>query len=92
MAEKMEKNLMFRKGISLMLRLRPLRQYALTGNGKNEEWPANEKWDIRVPIKVFNFGKNKSEALPVYVNMEQVYLRLHNESVQYAPDADWEAK
>ena len=43
------------------------------------------KWNIRVPIKVFNFGKNKSEALPVYVNMEQVYLRLHNESVQYAP-------
>ena len=58
---------------------------SLTETGKDEEWPANEKWNIRVPIKVFNFGNNKPEALPVYVNMEQVYLRLHNESVQYAP-------
>ena len=58
---------------------------SLSENGKNEEWPANEKWNIRVPVKVFNFGKNKSEALPVYVKMEQVYLRLHNDSVQCAP-------
>ena len=57
---------------------------SLTGSGKNEEWPVNEKWNIRVPIKVYNFGKNKSEALPVYVNMEQIYLRLHNESVHSA--------
>lgn len=65
--------------------LKATQTISLTESGKNEEWPVNEKWNIRVPIKVYNFGKNKSEALPVYVNMEQVYLRLHNNKVQNAP-------
>ena len=73
------------KGDKLDAEIKATQTISLTENGKNEEWPADEKWDIRVPVKVFNFRKNKSEALPVYVNMEQVYLRLHNESVQYAP-------
>ena len=75
----------FHERRSLHAEIKATQTISLSENGRNEEWPGNKKWDIRVPVKVFNFGKNKSEALPVYVKMEQVYLRLHNESVQSAP-------
>jgi hypothetical protein len=73
------------KGDKLHAEIKATQTISLTGNGRNEEWPGNEKWDISVPIKVFNFGKYKSGTLPVYVNMEQVYLRLHNKAVQHSP-------
>jgi hypothetical protein len=68
----------------LLAEIKATETISLTRNGWKEEWPANEKWNIRVPVKVFNFGKENLDTLPVYVNMEQVYLRLHNDSVQYA--------
>ncbi len=73
------------KGNKLHFNIKATQTLSLTAKARNEGWPEDEKWDIRVPVKVFNFGNNKSETLPVYVNMEQVYLRLHNESAQSAP-------
>jgi len=64
--------------------IKPIQIITLSEKGRNEEWPGDEKWDIRVPIQVFNFGKNNSGTLPVYVNMEQVYLRLHKKDIQHA--------
>jgi hypothetical protein len=72
-------------GNNLIAEIKTPQTISLTCSGQNEEWPGNAKWDIRVPIKLFNFWKSKSGNLPVYVNMEQVYLRLYKESVQTAP-------
>ncbi|HUX97377.1 MAG TPA: DUF4091 domain-containing protein [Bacteroidales bacterium] len=52
---------------------------------KNSEWTDDKRWDIRVPVKIFNFGESKPKTLPVYVKMEQIYLRLHNKSIRSAP-------
>ncbi len=80
-----EKQFGFLKEEALHVEIKATQTISLSEKGKNEEWPCDKKWDIRVPIKVFNFGKSKSEPQPVYVKMEQVYLRLHNNTVQYAP-------
>jgi len=71
------------KGNMLISEIKANQTISLTENGRNEVWPANEKWNIRIPIKVFNFRTNNSESMPVYVKMEQVYQRLHNEDVQH---------
>jgi len=70
---------------ALHVEIKATQTISLSEKGKNEEWPADEKWDIRIPVKIFNFGQSNSEPLPVYVKMEQVYLRLYNNAVQYAP-------
>ncbi len=75
----------FRKEDKLHSEIKATQTISLTGDGKKEEWPGDKKWDLRVPVKVFNFEKNKSDNLPVYVKMEQVYLRLHNYAVQDVP-------
>ena len=69
----------------LQVDIKPVQTISLSEKGRNENWPADVKWAVRVPIKVFNFGKSKPESLPVYVKMEQVYLRLHDKDVQNAP-------
>ncbi len=73
------------KGAALQVEIQNTQTLSLAEAGGSEEWPANKKWDIRVPIKVFNFSKNKSEPLPLYVKMEQIYLRLHNYEVKDSP-------
>ena len=83
--KKDKKQVALNKGETLRFEIKPTQIMSLTENGRNEEWPGDKKWDIRVPIKVYNFGKSKTEILPVYVKMEQVYLRLHNYNVQSAP-------
>jgi hypothetical protein len=66
--------------------IKPVQTVLLKEAGKNENWPDGEKWDIRVPIKRFNFENNTNERqLPVYVNMEQVFLRLHGKVDQNTP-------
>ena len=70
---------------ALYVEINSTQTISLSEKGRNEEWPGDKKWDIRVPIKIFNFTKTRSDSLPVYVKMEQVYLRLHNHEVQNAP-------
>ena len=69
---------------ALHLEILATQTISLSEDGRNEEWPGDTKWDIRVPIKIFNFRDNQLSGLPVYVKMEQVYLRLHDKKVQYA--------
>ncbi|MBK8881973.1 MAG: hypothetical protein IPN67_06165 [Bacteroidales bacterium] len=69
---------------SLNISIKATQTISLSQNGISEAWPADQKWDIRVPVKVFIFGGSRSEDLPVYVRMEQVYLRLHTKDVQNA--------
>ncbi len=47
-------------GDKLYAEIKATQTISLTENGRNEEWPADEKWDIRVPVKVFNFSKKNS--------------------------------
>lgn len=78
-----EKQSGLQKEGKLNYKIKATQSVSLTEKGRNEVWPVDEKWNIRVPVKVFNFGKNNSVALPVYVKMEQVYLRLHKEDVKH---------
>ncbi len=78
-----EKQSVLQKEGKLNFEIETSESVSLTEKGRNEVWPGDEKWNIRVPVKVFNFRKN-NETLPVYVKMEQVYLRLHNEDIQHA--------
>jgi len=70
---------------TLKVEIKTTQALSLSETGSNEEWPANKRWDIRVPVKVFNLSKNNSEPLPLYVKMEQVYLRLHNYEAKDSP-------
>jgi hypothetical protein len=68
----------------LKIEVKPKQIMTLKKEGQNNEWPDEKKWNIRVPIKIFNFGNSKHEGLPIYVRMEQIFLRLHDKVDRYS--------
>jgi hypothetical protein len=69
----------------LKVDVKPVQKTDLKEEGKNVPWLKEETWNIRVPIKLFNFKNATPDGLPVYVNMEQVFLRLHNKIDRFTP-------
>ena len=47
----------FPKEDKLHAEIKATQTIVINEKGRNEEWPADPKWDIRVPVKVFNFGR-----------------------------------
>ena len=84
-AKKTENGFNFQKNNSFHVEIGDVQTISLSAIIKNEEWPKDKRWDIRVPVKIFNFDSSNPKRLPVYVKMEQVYLRLYKENASSAP-------
>jgi hypothetical protein len=76
-----ELHLAIGKEDDLYFEILPTQTKSLSEKGANETWPSDAKWDIRVPVKVLSFGETKSETMPVYVKMQQLYLRLYDKNI-----------
>ncbi len=64
--------------------IRPTETITLNNPPEDKDWPHDQKWDIRVPVRILNFTNSKLEGAPVYVKMDQVYQRLYKQDCRSA--------
>ncbi len=64
--------------VELNATIKPIQTMTLKAEGGKSTWHKDSYGDIRVPIKIINFGNKPLKNLPVYVDMEQMLSRLHD--------------
>ncbi len=69
----------------LNIQIKPLETIVLDSKGKDEKWPKELEWNIRIPFKIMNFTKEAIRDLPVYVDLEQALLRVHDKVDETTP-------